>query len=94
MKEYDFILDYPVYKGIWKTVQAPTYAEAVDKLTHEIKNGAIIRDFQETPIKYKYVVTITDVTLENQGEWNFTYNDTHVILSTKKVNTDRFNVSC
>lgn len=91
MKEYTFKLKTKHGRQYHKVVIASDYPNAINKLTFDIRNGAVIDSFTTRPIKYKYVVTITDVTLENQGEWGFTFNDTHVILSPVILTDDELN---
>ena len=37
---------------------------------------------------YIYKITINQVSLEEQGEWDFTFNANHVIKSDKKLNKE------
>lgn len=89
MKEYTFNLKSKDDSSCHDTVViADTYANAINQISFFIRIGYVIEYFTTRPIKYKYVVTITDVTLEHQGEWDFTFNDTHIIWSATELTAD------
>lgn len=72
--------------GHTKVVYAEDYPSAVNQLSFFIiECGDVIESFTEEQCTHKYVITITSVSLEYQGEWDFTFNSKHVIYSVGKL---------